>query len=518
MKRVNDELASAETLLKSQKWDEAIPHLLQALKMRPNLPSGNVGLGLAMRGKGRPEEAIACFQEALKFDSNSVEARIGLTVCLRDLARFDEAERFERPLLESARDNKIVQSNRLFHLYFDPKQDMASIRAAHDRWNERFAAPLAMDSPPHVNDRSANRRLRVGYVSPDFRRHCQAYFTSPLLSNHSHESFEIYCYASVTNPDQNTQQFRRLADVWRDCLGKSDAEVAQMIRNDRIDILVDLTMHMAEARPFLFARRPAPVQVAWLAYPGTTGLSAIDYRLTDPFLDPPGEGDHYYSEKSFRLPDTFWCYHPLRFEPPVNELPALRRGFVTFGCLNVSRKITDRTLELWAPVLAAVKDSRLIMLYPPGETRKRILGRLGVPAERVEFVPFQEALQYRQTYHRIDIGLDTLPYNGHTTSLDAFWMGVPVVTRIGSTVVGRAGWSQLNNLGLAELAANSDREFVDIVLNLAGNLPKLAELRAGLRQRIEKSPLMDGARFARNIEAAYRRMWTDWIRSTPPHG
>ncbi len=202
----------------------------------------------------------------------------------------------------------------------------------------------------------------------------------------------------------------------------------------------------------------------------------------------------------------------------MNELPALKSGFVTFGCLNISRKITDRTLELWAPVLAAVSGSRLVMLYPPGETRKRILSRLGVSAERVEFVPFQEALQYRQTYHRIDIGLDTLPYNGHTTSLDAFWMGVPVVTRVGETVVGRAGWSQLNNLGLAELAARSDREFIDIAVSLAGNLSKLAELRSGLRRRIEKSPLMDGPRFARNVESAYRRMWAQWIRSAEPSG
>jgi len=242
-------------------------------------------------------------------------------------------------------------------------------------------------------------------------------------------------------------------------------------------------------------------------------LTAIDYRITDPYLDPPGQGDEYYSEKSIRLPETFWCYDPLTRQPDVNALPATVHGRITFGCLNNFRKVTPRTLALWGSVLSAVRDSRMILLCPPGSHRQGVLEKLGVEADRVEFIEFQPRDRYLQTYHRMDIGLDTLPYNGHTTSLDSYWMGVPVVTRLGQTVVGRAGWSQLNNLQLTELAANTDQEFVKIAANLAADLPRLAELRANLRGRMEKSPLMDGSRFARNMESAYRQMWQTWRRS-----
>jgi protein O-GlcNAc transferase len=272
-------------------------------------------------------------------------------------------------------------------------------------------------------------------------------------------------------------------------------------------------MHMSSGRPLLFARKPAPVQVAWLAYPGTTGLSAMDYRLTDPYLDPPGDGDLNFSEQSIRLPYSFWCYDPLTDQPDVNALPALSNGPITFGCLNNFCKVTEPTLQMWSRAMLAVPDSRLILLAAPGRHRQRVLDRLaelGIDAARVEFVGYQKRAEYLKVYHRIDIGLDTVPYNGHTTSLDSFWMGVPVVTRIGRTVVGRAGWSQLSNLGLANLAAGSDDDFTRIVAELSRDLPRLAELRRGLRERLRQSPLCDASSFARHIESAYRQMWHAW--------
>jgi predicted O-linked N-acetylglucosamine transferase (SPINDLY family) len=263
----------------------------------------------------------------------------------------------------------------------------------------------------------------------------------------------------------------------------------------------------------VFTRKPAPVQAAWLAYPGTTGLAAMDYRLTDPYLDPPGEHDDWYSETSLRLPDTYWCYDPLTAEPTPGPLPALANGHITFGSLNNFCKVTPEVLALWAQVLTAVPDSRLLLLAQPGGHRQLVLDRLaegGVAAGRVEFAPFQPRLDYLALHRRVDLGLDTFPYNGHTTSLDAFWMGVPVVTRLGETVVGRAGWSQLCNLHLRELAAASDPAFVRTAVELARDLPRLAQLRAGLRSRMEASPLMDGARFARSMETAFRQMWRQW--------
>ena len=259
----------------------------------------------------------------------------------------------------------------------------------------------------------------------------------------------------------------------------------------------------------MFARKPAPVQATWLAYPGTSGLAAIDYRITDPHLDPPGV-DHFYSEKSIRLPETFWCYDPLCEDIEPGPLPASTNGYLTFGCLNNFCKVTGPTLHLWEPILRTLENSRLILLAPLGGHRTRVRKYYqdrGIYPDRIEFVEFQPRRNYLDIYRKIDIGLDTVPYNGHTTSLDSFWMGVPVVTRIGSTVVGRAGWSQLCNLGLKELAAESDQQFANIVLNLAADLPRLSELRRDLRDRMKHSPLMDGRRFARNMEAAYREMW-----------
>jgi predicted O-linked N-acetylglucosamine transferase (SPINDLY family) len=259
----------------------------------------------------------------------------------------------------------------------------------------------------------------------------------------------------------------------------------------------------------LFARKPAPVQVAWLAYPGTTGIAAIDWRLTDPWLDPLAHDSHY-TERSWRLPDTFWCYDPLSSGPAVNALPALVSGHVTFGSLNNPCKLTDATMRLWSRVFSRLPAARLVLMAAEGQVRHRLTQRLaqaGIDPARVRFLPYRPREDYLRSYHEIDVGLDTLPYNGHTTSLDALWMGVPVVTRVGATVAGRAGLSQLANLGLTELAAQTDDAFVATAVSLAKDLPRLAGLRAGLRERMEQSPLMDGERFARGVEASYEGMW-----------
>jgi predicted O-linked N-acetylglucosamine transferase (SPINDLY family) len=272
-------------------------------------------------------------------------------------------------------------------------------------------------------------------------------------------------------------------------------------------------MHMAHGRLLMFARKPAPVQVTWLAYPGSTGLTSMDYRLSDPYLDPPGMDETIYSERSVRLGDTFWCYDP-RSDLPVNELPALQGGPFTFGCLNNFCKVNESVLKLWAQVLGKVEKSRLLILAPTGSHRDAAMAVLaghGVDVSRVQWLDRRPRAQYLKLYYLLDICLDTFPYNGHTTTLDALWMGVPVVTRVGRTVVGRAGWSQLSNLNLSELAAQTDEQFGTIAAELAADLPRLAELRRTLRPRMAASPLMDARRFARNVEQAYRRMWREWI-------
>jgi predicted O-linked N-acetylglucosamine transferase (SPINDLY family) len=429
--------------------------------------------------------------------------------------RLDEAIAEYRVALDLRPDAAHIHSNLVRILHYHPGYDQQMIGDECRRWSSRHAEPLRNEIRPHANHADPERRLHVGYVSPDFRDHADSFFTIPLLSNHDHGRFEVFCYAQVARPDALTERLRGHADVWRDIVGLSDPQVADLIRSDRIDILVDLKLHTADNRLRVFARKPAPVQVAWLGYPGTTGLSTIDYRLTDPHLDPPGLFDACYTEESLRLPDTFWCYDPLTDQPPVNELPALESGAVTFGCLNAFCKVNDGCLALWARVLRAVPGSRLLLMAPQGGARDEVQARLdreGIAAARVAFADKRSRPEYLKLYHQVDLCLDPLPYNGHTTGLDAFWMGVPTVTMPGRTAVGRAGWSQLCNLDLKELAAETTEAYVALAAGLAGDLPQLRELRRTLRQRMSQSPLMDSRRFARNVELAYRQMWRRWCR------
>jgi predicted O-linked N-acetylglucosamine transferase (SPINDLY family) len=482
-----------------------------ALRAQPEGIAALNNLGCLLRSGGLLEDAEAVLRRGLQLHPDHPALLDNLGSVLKDAGELDQAIDCFRHAVRVDPDNAATHSNLVYALSFQSTQAGPLLEAAC-RWNERFAAPLRPATPSHPNDRSPDRRLRIGYVSPDFREHCQTLFTIPLLSHHDHAQLDIHCYSSVERADDFTRCISGYADVWRDVRRLDDESLACAIRADRIDILVDLTMHMAKGRPLLFARTPAPIQIAWLAYPGTTGMGAMDYRFTDPRLDPGGCDDHY-SERSIRLDDSFWCYDPLTDQPLVNPLPAIGRGFVTFGCLNNPCKVTDATLRLWGGVMRAVADSRLRLLAPPGPYRTRFLERLalhGIAADRVSFVPYQIRADYLCAYHEIDIGLDTFPYNGHTTSLDSLWMGVPTISRMGETCVGRGGSSQLFHVDLSELTAGTDAEFIAAAVALAGDLPRLAELRQHLRARLERSPLMDADRFARSIEAAYRKVWKDY--------
>jgi predicted O-linked N-acetylglucosamine transferase (SPINDLY family) len=264
----------------------------------------------------------------------------------------------------------------------------------------------------------------------------------------------------------------------------------------------------------MFARKPAPIQIAWLAYPGSTGLSRMDYRFTDPVLDPPGETDHLYTEQSIRL-ETFWCFVPPANSPGVGPLPAEKNGYVTFGCLNSFGKVNDGVLDLWREILAAVPDSRLILKPPKGKIADRVREKLGVSPTRLIGLPFEDRLKYFKYYRRIDLALDPFPYTGHTTTLDSLWMGVPVVTLAGPTVVSRGSLSILSNVGLRELVAKNKADYVTLAVALARDQARLRELRAGLRGRMEHSVLVDANRFARQMESAYRAIWHKWCETAP---
>ncbi|KFG92257.1 hypothetical protein GQ56_0138490 [Burkholderia paludis] len=481
-----------------------------ALRARPDFVAAHNNAANLLRRLGLHDDAIAHLRAALASAPEHSATHNHLGNVLKDDGALDAAIDSYRHALACDPGNAIAHSNLVYALSFQSEQPEAVLAEALN-WSMRHETPDGTLATAPERSRAPDARLRIGYVGADFREHCQALFLVPLLSHHDRRAFEIVCYASVARPDALTARLAGYADRWHDVYGLDDAALAQRIRDDGIDILVDLTMHMAEGRPGLFAHRPAPVQAIWLAYPGTSGLASIDFRLTDPHLDPPGH-DGFYRERSIRLADTFWCYDPLTDTPAVGPLPARDAGHVTFGCLNNPCKLTDRTLRLWAGLFARLPGARLVVMAPQGAGRTRLIERLrahGIQPERVDCVPYRPRADYLATYLGIDIALDTFPYNGHTTTLDALWMGVPVVTRVGRTAVGRGGLSQLANLGLDALAADSDAAFVDTAVALARDLPALAALRGELRARLARSPLMDGARFARGIEAAYRRMWRD---------
>ena len=355
----------------------------------------------------------------------------------------------------------------------------------------------------------------MGYVSPDFFVQAESFFTVPLLEHHDRERFEIHCYASVAKPDTVTERIKRAAHVWHDVQKQTDEQLAAQIRADGIDILVDLAMHMGHSRLLAFARKPAPVQATWLAYPGSTGLEAMDYRISDWYIDPAGMFEAYYSERTVRLPDCWCCYDPLEGEP-WEFMPAKKEGAggeITLGCLNNPCKINAALLGLWGRVMQAVPESRLLVRIVSLEQRQWMqneLAKEGISPTRLEFVGIGTRREHMMLHHRIDVGLDTLPYNGITTTCDALWMGVPVVSLVGKTAWGRAGKSLLSCVGLGELACDNAEQFVEVAAGLCRDETRLRELHEGLRPRMETSPLMDARRFAANMEAAYRQMWREW--------
>ena len=544
------QLNLGNSLAAQGRLEDAIVSYRKVLETGSHDADAHLGIAYALRDLGRHEEALGAFQKALRARPEFPEALNALGCLLTDLRKLDEAAavlaeaiRLQpdfaiahsnlgnvlnvQGLLDAslACDDRAIalepqeprfHSNRIYTLHFHPDFDGPALLREQMAWDERHGRPLGVRLHSQLNHPSPDRRLRIGYVSPDFRAHAVGRNILPLFREHDHQAVEVFCYSDVTRPDDVTAQFRNYADGWREIADWSHHRIADQVGSDRIDILVDLTLHMANNRLPAFALKPAPIQVTFGGYPGGTGLQAMDYRLTDPYLDPPGETDAHYVERSIRLPHSFWCYdvasmsRGLGHEPAVNALPALENGCITFGCLSNFCKINEPVLRLWARVLRAVEGSRLLVLANEGSHQHRTLGFLGqegIAPERIEFVPGLPWLQYLEYYHRIDIGLDTLPYNGHTTSLEACRMGVPVVTKTGSTVVGRAGLSLFSNLGLTNLVASSDDRFVDIAQDLAQDLPRLIKLRAELRDRIQASPLMDAPLFARGIESAFRGMW-----------
>jgi predicted O-linked N-acetylglucosamine transferase (SPINDLY family) len=498
-------------LLDMKRTEEAAACFRRAIELQPDFAAAHHNLGIALYAQDCLDGAAASYRRAIVLDPDDVIAHNNLGNILLEQGRLEEAADIYRQADARAPALTDAYSNLLFSLNYLADLDADALYAAHREFGARHAAAETM---PHGNDRDAARPLRIGYVSADFKRHSVSYFIEPLLQAHDRSRFSIYCYAVLAREDDVTARLQSHADAWRDITALDDAAAAAMIRADEIDILVDLSGHTGGNRLTLFAMKPAPVQVSWLGYPNTTGLAAIDYRITDARADPPGEADRLHSETLVRLPRTFLCYRPSPDSPPVKGLPAIASGHVTFGSFNNLSKVTPQVLALWARILAELPDARLLLKSKPlsdAALRERVLSRfaeLGVDPGRVTLSGvLAAASDHLDLYNQIDIGLDPFPYNGTTTTCEALWMGVPVLTLAGDRHAGRVGDSLLGAVGLEELVAPDQQAYVDKAVALAGDLERLAALRAGLRPRMQQSPLCDETGYTRELEAAYRAMW-----------
>lgn len=504
-------------LLTQGKVDDAIASFRRAIALDPGQAKARTGLGNALLAQGKTAEAIACFREALSLAPDFALARTSLGKALVDQGKSAEAIACFREALALAPDSSVAHSCLLFTLHYCPSADRETLFSEARAWGERHAEPLAREIRPHQNVPDPARRLRVGYVSADFRQHPVGYFFESVLSAHDRTRFEVFCYSNGEGADDVTARIRSASDHWRSIRHGSDEAVAELIRSDAIDILVDLSGHTGWNRLLVFARKPAPVQATWLGYIDTTGVRAIDYIIGDSVVCPEGD-EGLYVEEVVRLPGDFLCYTP-RYTVDVAPPPALSRGYPTFGCFNNLAKVTPDVVALWAQVLRALPDARICLkayaLDDP-EIRDHVARAFvvqGIAAERVRLLGRSSHADYLAAYAEVDVALDPFPYNGGTTTIEALWMGVPVVSLLGDRFSSRMGASHLSTVGLSELIAESPRDYVDKAVALARDLPGLAALRSDLRDRLLQSSLGDRIGFARGVETVYREIWRQWCQS-----
>lgn len=506
-------LARARALHDAGRGAEAFAAYLAVIQRQPESAAAHHALGRFLLERGQFEPAADALVSAVRLEPRSAAALADLAKAQKQTGRWAEALAALRRAHALEPDSSELHGAIIDNLHYQPTSSPDTIRAEQAAWNQRHALPLRATWRPHDNDRDATRRLRIGYVSASFRTHADASFLLALLEEHDPASVEVHCYATVRQPDALTERMQRTRVVWHDVKELTDGELAQKIRGDAIDIALDLNMHWAGGRLGTFSRRPAPVQVSWLAFADDAGLDFFDHRVSDALLDPP---DADATGHIVRLPATWGCFRPISAYPEITPLPASRAGGIAFGSLNGFYKINAAVLRCWTRVLAAVPASTLLLECPEGAVRARVqrfFAADGIAPDRIAFAGRKPLQDYRRLYHEIDVGLDPFPYNGCATTCDALWMGVPVVTLAGTTLVARAGLSLLTNAGLPELVACDEDDYVRIAARLATDRPRLAALRAGLRTRLLASPLMDGPRFARDMESAYRAMWRRWCAS-----
>ncbi len=506
-------ILGAGEALRLERYAEAVGHYRRAIGIAPGNAEMHCNLATALKATGTPGEALAHYRVAVELKPELSEAWYNLGLLYAEACELEAAEACYREALARNPGSREAQSSLLCLASYHEGHEPERVLAEHREWGARHGTP-PQPPPPHANERSPERRLRIGYVSADFREHAMAYFVEPVLAGHDAASFEAVLYSNASREDCTTRRLRGYAAQWHSIHALSDAAAAECIREDRVDLLVDLSGHTEGNRLGVFAFKPAPVQLSFLGYPNTTGLPAMDYRLTDARADPPGQSEHHYCERLLRMADSLWCYRPPADLPAVSELPARERGYVTFGSLNNVMKVSDSAIAVWAELLHAVAGARLLVAAGGGEVaRRRLQSRFdaaGVERARVEFVGRLPPSEFRRLYAGVDLALDPFPCNGGTTTCETLWMGVPVVTLAGASFSSRAGLSILSTVGLDDLVASTRGRYVEIAAALASDMERLSRLRQGMRQRLAASPLMDEPGYVRSLEGLYRGAWRRW--------
>ena len=503
---------------------EAIAAFERALEVRPEYSDPLVNLANYWRDHGQLTRSVQLLRRALAIKGNSPWTWNNLGCVLSDLGMVGDAIACYSKSLELMPDNYHAHSNLLLNMHYLPQFSPQQIFHEHRRFAAVHEPSVAALRRPHSNTRDPERPLRVGYVSSDFRRHSVAFFLEPVLERHHRSQVELFCYSDVPRPDDYTERFRKLAGAgWRGLCGASHAGFAEMVRRDGIDILVDTGGHTANSRLMSFAAKPAPIQVTWIGYPDTTGLDAMDYRITDAETDPPGGTESWHSERLMRLPETFLCYRPAADIPDVGPAPVASGKPFTFGSLNNMSKIGPETIAVWSQILHQARGTRLLIknkALAESELRDWVLERFAeheIGPERLILKSPTPGIQgHLSTYSLVDLALDTFPYHGTTTTCEALWMGVPVLTLAGDAHVARVGCSLLRHAGLADHITFTAEDYIAKAVQLAANWREWAALRVQLRPRLARSPLMDEERFVVRLEEAYRMMWRAWCAGGQP--
>lgn len=490
----------------------------KALRLKPGHVDTLLGLGLSMAGMGQSTLARQFYEQILLQYPEHAAALDNLANELKNQGRADLAIPLCRRAW-AANPLPSTYSNLLLCLHYPATHDPLEVFQEHLTWGTLQTRGYL---PPNFEqtDRSPARKLRIGYVTPDLRYHSVAYFIEPLLMHHDRSQFELFCYLELAGADDMTGHLLKFAGTVRNTCGVSDDKVAATIRQDQVDILVDLAGHTSKNRLPVFAHKPAPIQMSYLGYPNTTGLPTVDYRITDAWADPPGMTEHLHTEKLLRLEKGFLCFTPPVESPGIAPLPANKNGYVTFGSFNALQKITADMLKLWARILMSVPQSKLLIKNPQltdpafqAGLRAQLM-EYGVASERVLILGQTSKEAHMAAFGQVDIALDTFPYHGTTTTCDTLWMGVPVITLAGKSHVSRVGVSLLTRMGLSEFIADTEEEYIEYAVCLANSGEKLSDLRKSLRTIFEDSGLCDGLSFTRNVESTYRQVWQSWCAAT----